>query len=240
MPDIDSLYAAFADERRPATIDASPLRDSRGILQDLTSAPLRQLGADAVGPYASYAMTTVGTERDYRYFLPRILELSLAGTGWPGFEPELIAGKLVYGHWHEWSEVQICSLTEFFHVAFEKSLGEDDPSRADPGSWLAAAARLELDVDRCLSSWRSSPSPPAVLALADFVVCWTSALEEGQSFPPFWDEVSEPLKQVVRDWVFSGATIAQLGNAVASLDDDDLYRIDAAMTALTSGPTVRH
>ena len=63
-------------------MEASPLRDAREILMVLSAVPLRELTGEQVGPYSGWAMTTVGNERDYRHFLPRILELAVVDPVW--------------------------------------------------------------------------------------------------------------------------------------------------------------
>ena len=40
--------------------------------EQLTSAPLKELTGEEIGPYSGYAITTVGDADDYRHFLPRI------------------------------------------------------------------------------------------------------------------------------------------------------------------------
>ena len=80
---IDNCYASFAFYRLPRRLEAPAYRDPTAILATLSSAPLRELTGDQLGPYASWAMTTVGEVDDYRHFLPRILELAIGDQSRP-------------------------------------------------------------------------------------------------------------------------------------------------------------
>ncbi len=79
---IDDCYDAFAPYPPPRSLHA--LRDPVAILATLTSAPLRELTGEQIGPYAGWAMTTVGDVTDYKHFLPRILEQAVRESLWTG------------------------------------------------------------------------------------------------------------------------------------------------------------
>lgn len=67
---IDLCYEVFGTHPTPRSLNASPIRDAKAILQTLTSKPLRELSGEAIGPYSGYALTTVGNANDYKHFLP--------------------------------------------------------------------------------------------------------------------------------------------------------------------------
>lgn len=56
-----------------------------------------------VQEYAAAALTTVGTREDFRYFLPRLLDLSVNSAL---VEPEVIAPKLKAADWLTWQSGQ--------------------------------------------------------------------------------------------------------------------------------------
>lgn len=73
---VEALYARLARHRPHGRIKISPLKDPRDIDQ-LHRKPLRALTADDLSVYAFSAVSTMGTETDFLYFLPRIVELLL-------------------------------------------------------------------------------------------------------------------------------------------------------------------
>lgn len=116
---IEECYQAFAACPRPTSLGASPLRDGKEVLAKLSAAPLRQLTGEQLGPYASWALTTVGDGDDYRHFLPRIFELSVDNPVWLGAEPPVMADKLNRAEWRSWPTKQRNAARSFFHAAFD-------------------------------------------------------------------------------------------------------------------------
>jgi hypothetical protein len=103
---IEQVYAAFADEKLPRTLDYSPVEDFADFIPTIRSTPLRAIPADVIGPYACSALLTAGGPDEYRYFLPRILECAIDARAWIGFEPMIIADRLARCGWRNWSAIR--------------------------------------------------------------------------------------------------------------------------------------
>ncbi|MFI5493994.1 hypothetical protein [Actinoplanes sp. NPDC051859] len=75
---IDTLYDAFADYRRPSSLDYCECcfeeEERRAVL---ATVPVRELPAATLRRYAANVLLTVGGVDDFRYFLPRILEIAV-------------------------------------------------------------------------------------------------------------------------------------------------------------------
>ncbi|WP_125460966.1 hypothetical protein [Rhizobium sp. CIAT894] len=108
------LYPAFQEYPFPSSLDASPLRDAEKILTALKSAPLRELDAAELGNYAASAITTVGSTDDFRHFLPRILHCAVLNASAYGFEPPIIASKLLLCDWRQWPVAKQTAVAKFF------------------------------------------------------------------------------------------------------------------------------
>src|ERR1700674_3700860 len=92
---IDRAYCAFTQYSLPSQLDGSPMKPVREIFSDLSSVPLRHLGAGKIGPYSGSAIWTIGDINDYKHFLPRIMELSVTYPNENmGLGPEIIELKL--------------------------------------------------------------------------------------------------------------------------------------------------
>ncbi len=93
---ITRLYEAFSHESKPSVIDwcsceACAPRDNVSVL---ISKPLRSLTPDELTHYASSAFLTAGSEADFKYYLPRILEiLVIADNWWPS--PEVVGRAIL-------------------------------------------------------------------------------------------------------------------------------------------------
>ena len=183
---IERSYSAFECMPCPKRLIASPYRDADRILHILTSSPLRELGDEQIGPYCGWAITTVGDDRDYRYFLPRILELSVSNPAWLGMEPSNLARKLNLAHWRSWPSDQQASIVQFFYAAFLAEL-ERHPYEGGIAApeWFCGLVILGEQASRVMELWFASPSPNARLQMASVLVDQAKDLS-------LWAKVSGP------------------------------------------------
>jgi hypothetical protein len=163
---VDVAYDAFASVPRPKYMDASPYRDGDAILRELTSVPLRQLPEKVIGPYAGWAITTVGSGSDYAHFLPRILELAAFQNCWMGSEPAVIADRLKRAHWERWTAARRQAIIAVFRRAFHASL--ESYIGGTPDEWLCGLAGLGQPIAVFLRAWERSTFAWAAEQLAGF------------------------------------------------------------------------
>jgi hypothetical protein len=207
----------------------SPYRDGEEILQTLTSAPLRELGGEQIGPYAGWAVTTVGSERDYRHFLPRILELAISDPTWIGADPAVIASKEKRSNWEAWPPDQQDAVRGVFEAAYIRAMEstcEDDRSTLD---WLCGLAILGISIEQYLGAWRQAASLNATLQLLGFVIMKADGVtaDEGIS-GGFWDYVDASSRRLIGLWLTSLATYEQLADVqdrVAPNDKEVIERV---------------
>lgn len=231
---IDNCYEAFASYPPPRRLDASPARDPAAILKALTSAPLRELAAEQLGPYAGWAMTTVGGTDDYRHFLPRILELAIGDGSHLGLDPPAIAGKLNYAGWPAWSANEQAAVRMVFAGAWRHGL-QQHPDDYDPSGWLTGIALIGGDLDAALEAWLSSPSPNAVLQLAEFFRGEAEGLIADKANRNYWDKVGDAAIDRMRRWLLSEVVADRLLSAIGRPEDQ--WRIDHALLVLDAvGP----
>ena len=97
---IEQLYRTFSRYPFPAGMQGCPCCVSDEHLQLLRSKPLRQLGDHELSRYVFKAMTTWGTTEDFKYYLPRVMELYMSGGS--DFDADLLMDKLSHGEWRKW------------------------------------------------------------------------------------------------------------------------------------------
>ena len=164
-------------------------------------------------------MTTIGDAATYRHFLPRILELAADGAGEIGFEPEVIAGKLVYGEWRRWRQDQQQAVADLFDAAARLALAMplEDGCRIE--NWLAGIARLDLPLTHLLVAWRACDADGPVLQLASWASEWAG--DRRETVPPFWNEVAGTPRLAMRDWLISRDTMMQLVDGLRRIREED-------------------
>jgi hypothetical protein len=231
---IDDCYEAFAVFPLPAKIDASPLHNAGEILATLSSAPLRKLTGEQVGPYASSAMTTVGDDRDYRHFIPRIFELSVTDPAWLGGEPPVMANKLIRASWRSWPTQQRDAVLHFFRAAFDAVLSMHPHQGQSADLWFCGLVKLGESASLTFELWRSNHSANAALHLASFVIDEAKHLQRHEEVRgPFWDDIDADIRRDVAKRLTSNdnKTFLRAANDQVS-EEDRFYLIESALSNL--------
>ncbi len=229
QPLIDDCYEVFASYPPPRVLNASAARDPDAILKMLTSLPLRELTGEELGAYAGWAMTTVGDTRDYKHFLPRILELAVFDASWHGLDPPVIAGKLNYGGWQTWPTEERTAVRALFAGAWRRGF-DQHPDEADPSGWLCGIAIIGGDLNAALKAWLFSTSPNAVLQLAEFFRGDAERLISHKADRNFWDAAGDAAIERMRRWLLSEPVLDRLLSA--QVRPEDQWRVGHALLVL--------
>jgi hypothetical protein len=166
--DINDLYRAFQFVRSPELRRASEGRDIGSIRSNLLCKNLRDISEDKIFAYASWAITTVGDQDDFMYFLPRILELSSLGSQKYSLQPHYISSKILLSHWPDWTDEQNSSVSLLYKKSFLNSL--DDLLHGATWSWLYGMTALDIEIDGLLEEWGLRMSLPSTLQLSSFLI----------------------------------------------------------------------
>ncbi|MFJ3637934.1 hypothetical protein [Streptomyces sp. NPDC090112] len=210
---VAALDAAFGAVPRPTEIDSCPccLRPEEAAV--LLSTPRRQLRADDLVSYGVNVMDTVGSAEDFRYFAPRLLELSLVidGMDWPDLEVTFI--KLARADWQSWPEAAI--LAELMDALWADILTQD-PSWLDVGALLCALGSAQPSITQRLHAWSALDNAASIANLHDFVTTQTD-IRKGRLVPrnAYWDSTSATFAEL-SSWLSDGPATAAVQAAIAS------------------------
>ncbi|HET7013870.1 MAG TPA: hypothetical protein VFI65_08170 [Streptosporangiaceae bacterium] len=145
----EQLYDAFGEVPRPQRIVGCPHCVEPGEDLPLVSRPLRELSAEDLSRYAFKAMSTWGTEADFRYFAPRVLDLTVSGAmDWPGFE--VVCGKLDQAGLRAWS--QRPAVEEFLRAFWTTTLHRF-PASLPVSEAMWGVATVARDLSPYLADW---------------------------------------------------------------------------------------
>jgi hypothetical protein len=152
-------------------------------VRSLLETPLRQLTPQQLASYAASVFLTAGGAPDFRYFLPRILDISLHEPFWYP-DREIVLGKLTLAGWKSWPDNETQPLLILFKEAFDDAIATpDDGSEVD--SWICGLALAEVDLNPFL---RSLLRPPALPALIGFFEKNSAHLVKGKLGNAFWKD----------------------------------------------------
>ncbi|HEV7698887.1 MAG TPA: hypothetical protein VGO43_01525 [Pyrinomonadaceae bacterium] len=160
---IETVYKAFSDVEKPLIVDGCPCCMTPEEYETLTAKPLRALTSAELSDYASDVMLTMGSPDDYRYFLPRILELTIEDD--PACLPtaEIAAKKIRMAGFKEWDEKKQASINNLWlAVIRETATSDTDPELLgfrswDIGTWLGAATLIPIRVSPLLDALEGEP-----------------------------------------------------------------------------------
>lgn len=181
-------YRVFA-AAAPDVIEGCPCCIASRKVDTLLTRPLRALSGQDLWRYVSGVFHTIGSERDFRYLLPRILEISVIDPR-NANDPEIVLAKLRLGRWHGWAERERRAVEEFVDAWFEIALMRD-LARADElgashhaESVLCGAALAGFSLSRWLGRLCDADAAPV---LADLVARYPDHIS------PFWKDTPEGL-----------------------------------------------
>lgn len=164
------LDHAFRRARRGRVMHGSPLTVTEEM-QASMRLPIDEIAVRDLSRYAFKATTTWGTPDDYRYHLPRILELMLSpeGRGWPGFSSRVVASKLLLTEWRSWPTEEQDTVEGALRTYWRGMLGG---YLSEMVAWFVedTLRRLDLPVKEWLADWDLAASPDAVRVFYDLVI----------------------------------------------------------------------
>jgi len=196
--EIDRLYQVFSRYRRPSELEGCPCCTSPQKAKPLLHKSLRDISAPELEHYAFKALTTSGTLADYKYFIPRILELSEDGSLLCDIEVTL--GKFTYGKFGDWPADERQAIHDFINGAWRESVRSANLYRAD--ALLCGAASL-LDNVSPLLAYADAAAPRFKAAYA----AQNSNPTKRKLLNSFWDD-STPNYERVLSWLYPNATNA--------------------------------
>lgn len=188
---LEVLYREFAMPV-PMMIEGCPCCIKTRGVDVLLSNPLRTLTGQQLWRYVSGAFLTIGSEADFRYLLPRILDISINDPG-DANDPEIVLSKLPLANWQTWSSTERHAIEHFVAAWFEQAL-RDDLAEADIGyvrsaaeSVLCGAARAGISLQPLLARLQDSEAEPV---LSDLKKRFPLELS------PFWESAPEGLLEL--------------------------------------------
>ena len=155
---LEHLYAVFAKYSGPRDLGGCPCCTTEEHSKILVSKTLRELASDELEEYARKALTTWGTLNDYKYFLPRVMELALQDSF--SYCAEMMLEKLSYGGFPEWERVERQAVMGVLRSSWCDAINAMDTKIADAilcsvGSLVKDVSVLLDDADRVNLDFRS-------------------------------------------------------------------------------------
>lgn len=196
---IERLYAAFADEPKPRQISTCPCCLLPEEARVLLNTPLRELNSDQLASYGSSALLTVGGVEDFRYFFPRLLDISIHEPDWWP-DREIVVSKLRLGGWQTWEEKKRDAVIGVIREAFRNELRHAAADAGNIDAWLCGLALADADMTPFLAMLAQ---PENEEALFEYYVLNSAKITKGKLENAFWGGNRDAQKPIVA-WFESG------------------------------------
>lgn len=148
---IDDLYLVFSRYPNPEKIDGCPCCVDRKTSRRMLHGALRDIDEDEIWSYVFSAFLTIGDVPDFKFFLPRILELQAQHQA-TAIDPEVALSKLVYADWDNWKTAEHEAVRAYLKAAFAALLALplqewpfDDGHLID--SWVCGLSRAVESIE---------------------------------------------------------------------------------------------
>jgi hypothetical protein len=207
---LDGLYAAFGDypfrRNMPCCI---PHCMDQADLDIMGAMPLRKLTADMMNPFVSNLNTTCGEREDFKFVLPRLLELSANGSFiWPG--SDLVLSWLRTEELGTWPNGEQTAVRRFLDAWWERELKTNKHSLFEAFEALGCSG---IDVTQWMSRWRED----APASLANWITDNMTMIWSGKFSNSFAEH--DPLVREIKAFLSNPETLAALEKAFHDTDD---------------------
>jgi hypothetical protein len=190
---IPFVYDAFANYSKPADFPACECCLSDEEKKVLLRGKLKELSADELSSYAADVFQTVGSVADFKYFLPRILELSVNGEfSWP--DPPVVMVKLRLADWDQWPGHERSAVIDLLVEKFRCLLQDEHTDGSDIDEWLCALGRCVPDITPYLEPLLDKANESKLLS---FIERSWPGLSKGKLASAFWAEAADNQERVV-------------------------------------------
>lgn len=190
---IDCVYSGFANVARPKRVDACPCCLDSKEISTLLSKDLREITPPELSGYASSVFLTVGSEEDFAYFLPRILEILVTDESWWP-DPEVVGRAIGTYTWKRFTGAEQAVLAHFFDTVLEDLVSASEVDGYTLDSWLCCSSHFLPKWKEYLSLVEKTP-----LALTRLYEWHSEELARGAIANGFWDD--SPRKSEFFVWI---------------------------------------
>ncbi len=166
---IERLYNTFAKYQAKSTLEGSPLYDDLYAWnKELRSKKLRELTDEDLSRFAGKVILTWGDENDYRYYLPRILELT-AELKTP-YDIWTLYSRLEDAQWRTWDINEQTAINEFTIELWNAILYDgSENAEYEFKDYFHTIAYFHPNFSEVLKIWETHPSATSIRHLANYI-----------------------------------------------------------------------
>lgn len=216
---LERLYGAFKTYTMSDPFDYCDHCIAAHDAARFRATPLRELTHDDLWTIATNITLTIGSARNLKYFLPRLIEGAVENAG---YNSEVVFGAIGRAEFASWSELERDSVSLYVRAQAEANLIIEPSDAYDiwvMSTLLCSASMLPLPLASVLDKWIDDARPTARRHLLEYI-CSDVAIEGHVRLEHSWwtRETEVPIVA----WLKQSKTRAALDVALAALPAGDL------------------
>lgn len=194
---LSAMQMAFLAVPKPEHLSSCDCCHPDSEKQNLLSTPLNQLSGVLLEDFIFSAFNTIGTEEDFKYFLPRVLELIAQDEFGDFCDLGLVGDKLAQANYKTWPENLADSVDRMLRSIWrDVFLKQEVDETKDLDGYLCLVGNAGVDIKLYLDDLFKAPKIAAKI--------WEWEIEnarKGKLFDCFWRH--EANQKIVVDWIVS-------------------------------------
>ena len=214
---VEKVYSRFRQYPLDPAMEGDPAFPSFTDNSVFQSKSLRELNSEDFRWYSFKGMTTWGTIKDFKHFLPRLLELmALDAFIGQSVDQFSVFSKLKYSDWSQWPKAERLELESFLKVMMESLLQDASSTHYDPRAFelLGNLAETVHDINPWLEIIEQSDSPGIDLQLAYFFLSEKDSLLQSGTISTSYIDISElQSKRQIISWLKRASVKARFEKA---------------------------
>lgn len=217
---IEILYDTFAKYQGLSKLEGSPLYDDLNTWnKELRSKKLKELTDEDLSRFAGKVILTWGDENDYRYYLPRILELT-AELKTP-YDIWTLYSRLEDANWKTWDIEEQTAINDFTLELWNNLLNDNsEKAEWEFKEYFHAFANFYPDFSKLLTVWETNDSFASIKHLTNYI------FEERQHLfdNNYIDGIEKNTKNIeqFKTWLTSDKIIKKIEKAFYDNENDEI------------------
>ncbi len=221
---VDQIYETFSIYQPSTLAEYSPaiiIREE--IINELRSTPLHELSAEQLDTFMGRTMTSWGNVGDFKYFLPRLLEL-FSQFNCP-YDEFILLAKLEYANWKEWPEKETTIVEHFLKAFLEHLISGQCKGQVGEQTELVLLLSPHCgSLATVLNQWNPWNSTSSLKFLSHFIMMEGYLIFKRDRLGNFAN--IQPSFKILREYLLSDILMTELENAYfQNQENDDLANL---------------
>ncbi len=223
---IDETYKVFSVYEKPKKMVGCPCCISESELEELLSYSLKEIPPKSFISFCFSILLTWGSEDEFKYFLPRLLEIAVFNSLDLSVDLAFVFDKLHHANWLKWDCNEIDIIKKYFNELWKFKLNnyiDYDENLLSIHELLTALATTDVDLDPFLEYWKNLKCNDSYLNMVDFIYDNINYLFQVDCEYNFYNEKQ---KKLIISWIKENDICNLALKAIPFLDEKHNWRVE--------------